>query len=193
MTELVGDVVELARAPGEDAIARRDVALDELPATRSSARSVALARSGSCRTSSPPWSTPMPSGWAGRSRTCSTTPASGARPSGGSTCRSPADGHRSRPRARVPCRRSGQGLRPVLARRRRARKPGSGLGLAIVQRVADEHDGRPAPRTPRTAARWSACGCPRSRREGPERELELEASVRVVQGVAEELPQAISR
>jgi two-component system sensor histidine kinase MprB len=30
MTELVGDVVELARAPGQDAIARRDVALDEL-------------------------------------------------------------------------------------------------------------------------------------------------------------------
>ena len=30
MTDLVGDVVELARAPGEDAIARRDVALDEL-------------------------------------------------------------------------------------------------------------------------------------------------------------------
>src|SRR5262249_16550225 len=30
MTELVGDVVELARAPGQDAIAPRDVALDEL-------------------------------------------------------------------------------------------------------------------------------------------------------------------
>ena len=30
MTELVGDVVELARAPGQDAIARQDVALDEL-------------------------------------------------------------------------------------------------------------------------------------------------------------------
>src|SRR4029453_8156876 len=30
MTELVGDVVELARAPGQDAVERRDVALDEL-------------------------------------------------------------------------------------------------------------------------------------------------------------------
>ena len=30
MTQLVGDVVELARAPGQDAIARHDVALDEL-------------------------------------------------------------------------------------------------------------------------------------------------------------------
>ena len=30
MTELVGDVVELARQPGQDAVARQDVALDEL-------------------------------------------------------------------------------------------------------------------------------------------------------------------
>src|SRR4051794_24830250 len=39
---------------------------------------------------------------------------------------------------------------------------------------------------PRTAARWSASSCRRSR---PERQLELEAPIRILEDLAEELPQ----
>ena len=112
-------------------------------ARRDRARRAAGAReSASSGTSIPPWSTPTRSGSAGRSRTCSTTPPSGARRGADRGGRRRAGGSPSATTVRAF--RTGD-LDKVFDRFWRADeargKPGSGLGLAIVQRVAEEHGG----------------------------------------------------
>ena len=178
MTELVGDVVELARAPG--------AGRDRPPGRRARRahprrdRAGAAPRAGhasSPRTSTPPWSTPTRSGSAERSRTCSTTPASGARPAAEIEV-TVADG-------RVTVRDHGPGfpaedLDKVFDRFWRADdargKPGSGLGLAIVQRVAEEHDGTARASNAEDGGAVVSLELPEIE---PERQLELEAGVRI--------------
>ncbi|HKH41509.1 MAG TPA: HAMP domain-containing sensor histidine kinase [Solirubrobacterales bacterium] len=142
MTELVGDVVELARAPGQDAIARQDVALDEL--TRDAieraerrARGVSFERRlqaslvhvdpqrvgraiSNMLDNATKWSPP---------ESMVEVEVEGGRVTVGDHGPGFPDGD----------------LDKVFDRFWRADeargKPGSGLGLAIVQRVAEEHDG----------------------------------------------------
>ncbi len=142
MTELVGDVVELARAPGQDAIARQEVALDEL--TRDAIeRAQRRARDMEFVEDLHPSLVHADAQRLGRAisnmldNACKWSPAGGR-------IEVKVDG------GRVTVRDHGPGfpqddLDKVFDRFWRADeargKPGSGLGLAIVQRVADEHDG----------------------------------------------------
>jgi two-component system sensor histidine kinase MprB len=142
MTELVGDVVELARAPGQDAIARRDVALDEL-ARDAIERAERRARGLSFEARLHPSLVHADAQRVGRAISNMLDNACKWSPDGGQIVVEVADG-------RVSVRDHGPGfpesdLDKVFDRFWRADdargKPGSGLGLAIVQRVAEEHDG----------------------------------------------------
>jgi len=142
MTELVGDIVELARAPGQDAIARQDVALDEL--TRDAIeRAERRARDLHFELDADPSVVNADAQRLGRAisnmldNACKWSPPDGrievAVKNGRVTVRDHGPGFPA------------NGLDKVFDRFWRADdargKPGSGLGLAIVQRVADEHDG----------------------------------------------------
>ncbi|HEY1357127.1 MAG TPA: HAMP domain-containing sensor histidine kinase [Thermoleophilaceae bacterium] len=143
MGELVGDVVELARAPGQDAIARQDVALDEL--TRDAIeRAERRARGISFEPRLQPSLVHADPQRVGRAISNMLDNAGKWSPPGGSVEVEVDQG-------RVTVRDHGPGfpdgnLDKVFDRFWRADeargKPGSGLGLAIVQRVAEEHDGR---------------------------------------------------
>jgi two-component system sensor histidine kinase MprB len=142
MTELVGDVVELARAPGQDAIARQDVALDEL--TRDAIeRAQRRARDMHFEQDLHPTLVNADAQRLGRAISNMLDNACKWSPPGGRVEVAVRDG-------RVTVRDHGPGfpagdLDKVFDRFWRADdargKPGSGLGLAIVQRVAEEHDG----------------------------------------------------
>jgi two-component system, OmpR family, sensor histidine kinase MprB len=142
MTELVGDIVELARAPGQDAIARQDVALDEL--TRDAIeRAERRAREMTFETDLHPSLVHADAQRLGRAISNMLDNACKWSPPGGKIEVAVNDG-------RVTVRDHGPGfpagdLDKVFDRFWRADdargKPGSGLGLAIVQRVADEHRG----------------------------------------------------
>jgi two-component system sensor histidine kinase MprB len=145
MTELVGDVVELARAPGQDAVERRDVALDEL-ARDAIERAQRRAREIRFEPRLQPSIVHADAQRLGRAisnmldNACKWSPPDGV-------VEVHVDG------GRVTVRDHGPGFPPdhldkVFDRFWRADeargKPGSGLGLAIVQRVAEEHGGRAA-------------------------------------------------
>ena len=142
MTELVGDVVELARAPGQDAVQRQDVALDEL--TRDAIeRAQRRARDMRFEQDLHPTLVHADAQRLGRAISNMLDNACKWSPPDGRVEVSVADG-------RVTVRDHGQGfpaedLDKVFDRFWRADdargKPGSGLGLAIVQRVAEEHNG----------------------------------------------------
>ena len=142
MTELVGDVVELARAPGQDAIARQDVALDEL--TRDAIERAARRARGIGFEPRLDYSlVHVDPQRVGRAISNMLDNATKWSPPGG---RVEVDVHEGR----ITVRDHGPGfpngdLDKVFDRFWRADdargKPGSGLGLAIVQRVAEEHDG----------------------------------------------------
>jgi two-component system, OmpR family, sensor histidine kinase MprB len=142
MSALVGDVVELARAPGEDAVERRDVALGELTGdaierARRRARGMRFEqRLGDSVVHAD-------AERLGRAISNMLDNASKWSPEGG-TIEVEVD------HGRVTVRDHGPGFPPgdldkVFDRFWRADeargKPGSGLGLAIVQRVAEEHGG----------------------------------------------------
>jgi two-component system sensor histidine kinase MprB len=143
MTELIGDVVELARAPGQDAIVRQDVALDEL--TRDAIeRAERRSRGIGFEARLQPSLINADPQRVGRAISNMLDNAAKWSPAGGEVEVEVDDG-------RVTVRDHGPGfpdgnLDKVFDRFWRADeargKPGSGLGLAIVQRVADEHDGR---------------------------------------------------
>jgi two-component system sensor histidine kinase MprB len=143
MTELVGDVVELARAPGQDAIVRQDVALDEL--TRDAIeRAERRARGISFEGRIQPSLIHVDPLRVGRAISNMLDNAAKWSPPGGTVEVEVQAG-------RVTVRDHGPGfpegdLDKVFDRFWRADetrgRPGSGLGLAIVQRVADEHEGR---------------------------------------------------
>jgi len=142
MTELVGDVVELARAPGQDAIARQDVALDEL--TRDAIeRAGRRARGIGFESRLEPSLVHIDPQRVGRAISNMLDNATKWSPQGGRVEVEVSHG-------RVTVRDHGPGfpnghLDKVFDRFWRADdargKPGSGLGLAIVQRVAEEHGG----------------------------------------------------
>ena len=142
MTDLVADVVELARAPGQDAILRQDVALDEL--TRDAIeRAERRARGISFDPRLEPSLIHADPQRVGRAISNMLDNAAKWSPPGGTVEVEVAGGH-------VRVRDHGPGfpdgnLDKVFDRFWRADeargKPGSGLGLAIVQRVAEEHDG----------------------------------------------------
>jgi two-component system sensor histidine kinase MprB len=143
MTDLVADVVELARAPGQDAIVRQDVALDEL--TRDAIeRAERRARGISFEPRLEPSLIHADPQRVGRAISNMLDNATKWSPPGGTV-------EVEVERGRVRVRDHGPGfpdgnLDKVFDRFWRADdargKPGSGLGLAIVQRVAEEHDGR---------------------------------------------------
>jgi two-component system sensor histidine kinase MprB len=143
MTELVGDIVELARAPGQDAVARQDVALDEL--TRDAIeRAQRRAREMRFDQRLEPSIVNADAQRLGRAISNMLDNACKWSPEGGEIEVQVADG-------RVTVRDHGPGfpaddLDKVFDRFWRADEargtPGSGLGLAIVQRVAEEHGGR---------------------------------------------------
>jgi two-component system sensor histidine kinase MprB len=142
MTELVGDVVELARAPGQDAIAQQDVALDEL--TRDAIeRAERRSRRITFEERFEPSLVHVDPQRVGRAISNMLDNACKWSPPGGSVTVEVEHG-------RVTVRDHGPGFPEddfdkVFDRFWRADdargKPGSGLGLAIVQRVAEEHEG----------------------------------------------------
>jgi two-component system sensor histidine kinase MprB len=142
MTELVADVVELARAPGQDAIVRQDVALDELTrdaierAERRSRRIGFEARLRPSLIHADPQRV-------GRAISNMLDNAAKWSPPG-SSIEVGVEGGRVTVRDHGPGFSDGD-LDKVFDRFWRAdearSKPGSGLGLAIVQRVAEEHGG----------------------------------------------------
>jgi two-component system sensor histidine kinase MprB len=142
MTELVGDVVELARAPGQAGVERRDVALDEL-ARDAIERAQRRAREISFEPRLGPSIVHADAQRVGRAISNMLDNACKWSPPGGTVVVEVRDG-------RVTVRDRGPGFPPddldkVFDRFWRADeargKPGSGLGLAIVQRVAEEHGG----------------------------------------------------
>jgi len=142
MTELVGDVVELARAPGQDAIARQDVALDEL--TRDAIeRAERRARGVSFERRLQASLVHVDPQRVGRAISNMLDNATKWSPPGGMV-EVETEGGRVMVRDHGPGFPDGD-LDKVFDRFWRADeargKPGSGLGLAIVQRVAEEHDG----------------------------------------------------
>ncbi len=142
MSELVGDVVELARAPGQDAIARQDVALEEL--TRDAIeRAQRRARDMRFAEDLHPSLVHADAQRLGRAISNMLDNACKWSPPGGEI-EVRVDGGRVTVRDHGPGFPAGD-LDKVFDRFWRADeargKPGSGLGLAIVQRVADEHDG----------------------------------------------------
>jgi two-component system, OmpR family, sensor histidine kinase MprB len=142
MTDLVGDVVELARAPGQDAVARQDVSLDEL--TRDAIeRAERRARGLRFEPHLEPTLVHADAQRLGRAISNMLDNACKWSPEGGTVEVGVEDGG-------VTVRDHGPGfpkgdLDKVFDRFWRADEargtPGSGLGLAIVQRVADEHGG----------------------------------------------------
>jgi len=138
----VGDVVELARAPDQDAVLRQDVALDEL--TRDAiGRAERRARGLRFETRLEPSLVNADAQRLGRAISNMLDNACKWSPPGGAV--EVAVDH-----GKVTVRDHGPGfprddLDKVFDRFWRADdargKPGSGLGLAIVQRVADEHGG----------------------------------------------------
>ena len=142
MTELVGDVVELARQPGADAISRQDVALDVL--TRDAIdRAQRRARGLRFEQHLEPSLVRADPQRLGRAISNLLDNAWKWSPEGGTVEVEVAGG-------RVSVRDHGPGfaegdLDKVFDRFWRSDeargKPGSGLGLAIVQRVAEEHGG----------------------------------------------------
>ncbi len=142
MTELISDVVELARAPGQDAIVRQDVALDEL--TRDAIeRAERRARGISFESRMQPSLIHADPQRVGRAISNMLDNAAKWSPQGGTVEVEVGDGQ-------VTVRDHGPGfpeadLDKVFDRFWRADetrgRPGSGLGLAIVQRVAEEHEG----------------------------------------------------
>jgi two-component system sensor histidine kinase MprB len=142
MTDLVGDVVELARAPGQDAVARQDIGLDEL--TRDAIeRAQRRARGLRFDTRLQPSVVHADTQRLGRAISNMLDNACKWSPPGG-TIEVETEG------GRVTVRDHGAGfpsddLDKVFDRFWRSDeargRPGSGLGLAIVQRVADEHGG----------------------------------------------------
>jgi two-component system, OmpR family, sensor histidine kinase MprB len=145
MSELVGDVVELARAPGQDAVQRQDVALDEL-ARDAIERAQRRAREIRFEPRLRPSIVNADAQRLGRAISNMLDNACKWSPRGGTVEVEVADG-------RVSVRDHGPGfprddLDKVFDRFWRADeargKPGSGLGLAIVQRVAEEHGGSAA-------------------------------------------------
>jgi two-component system, OmpR family, sensor histidine kinase MprB len=142
MTDLVGDVVELARAPGQDAIARQDVALDEL--TRDAIeRAERRARGLGFESKLQPSLVHADAQRLGRAISNMLDNACKWSPPGG-TVEVAVDGGKVTVRDHGPGFPKGD-LDKVFDRFWRADEarglPGSGLGLAIVQRVAEEHDG----------------------------------------------------
>jgi two-component system, OmpR family, sensor histidine kinase MprB len=142
MTGLVGDVVELARAPGQDAVQRQDVALDEL-ARDAIERAERRDRGLSFDADLHPSLVNADAQRLGRAISNMLDNAGKWSPPGGRIEVSVGDG-------RVTVRDHGPGFPPddldkVFDRFWRADdargRPGSGLGLAIVQRVAEEHGG----------------------------------------------------
>ena len=142
MTQLVGDVVELARAPGQDAIARHDVALDEL-ARDAIERAERRARGISFERHFHPSLVHADPERLGRAISNMLDNATKWSPPGGRVEVDVGEG-------RVTVRDHGPGfpegeLDKIFDRFWRADeargKPGSGLGLAIVQRVAEEQGG----------------------------------------------------
>jgi two-component system sensor histidine kinase MprB len=149
MTDLVADVVELARAPGEDAVVRQDVALDEL--TRDAIeRAERRARGIGFEASTGPSLVHADPQRVGRAISNMLDNAAKWSPPGG-TVEVEVEGGRVTVRDHGPGFSDGD-LDKVFDRFWRADeargKPGSGLGLAIVQRVAEEHGG--------TARAWNA-------------------------------------
>ena len=142
MTELISDVVELARAPGQDAIVRQDVALDEL--TRDAIeRAERRARGISFESRMQPSLIHADPQRVGRAISNMLDNAAKWSPQDGTIEVDVEDGN-------VTVRDHGPGfpeddLDKVFDRFWRADetrgRPGSGLGLAIVQRVAEEHEG----------------------------------------------------
>jgi two-component system sensor histidine kinase MprB len=142
MTGLVGDVVELARQPGESDLARQDVALDEL-ARDAIERAQRRARGLCFEQRISPSLVNADAQRLGRAISNMLDNACKWSPPGGSVEVEVEDG-------RVSVRDHGRGF-PAndvdkvfdrFWRSDEARgKPGSGLGLAIVQRVAEEHGG----------------------------------------------------
>jgi two-component system sensor histidine kinase MprB len=142
MTGLVGDVVELARAPGQDAIARQDVALDELTRDaieRAERRARGISFEGRMR----PSLIHADPQRVGRAISNMLDNAAKWSPPGG-TVEVEVDAGRVTVRDHGPGFPEGD-LDKVFDRFWRADetrgRPGSGLGLAIVQRVAEEHAG----------------------------------------------------
>ncbi len=142
MAELVGDVVELARAPGQDAVLRQDVALDEL-ARDAIERARRRDRRITFEERLEPSVVNADSQRLGRAISNMLDNACKWSEPGGTVEVEAAGG-------RVTVRDHGPGFPPrdldkVFDRFWRADeargKPGSGLGLAIVQRVAEEHGG----------------------------------------------------
>jgi two-component system sensor histidine kinase MprB len=143
MTELVSDVVELARAPGQDAIARQDVSLDEL--TRDAIeRAERRSREISFERRLEPSLIHADPQRVGRAISNMLDNAAKWSPPGGRV-EVQVEGGRVTVRDNGPGFQDGD-LDKVFDRFWRADeargKPGSGLGLAIVQRVAEEHEGR---------------------------------------------------
>ena len=142
MTELVGDVVELARAPGQDAIVRQDVALDEL-ARDAIERAERRARGISFERRIDPSLVHADPQRVGRAISNLLDNAAKWSPPG-SRVSVEVEGGRVTVRDHGPGFPSDQ-LDRVFDRFWRADeargKAGSGLGLAIVQRVAEEHEG----------------------------------------------------
>jgi two-component system sensor histidine kinase MprB len=143
MTELVADVVELARQPGPDQLARDDVRLDEL-AGEALERARRRARGLSFSANLTPSVVSGDSQRLGRAISNLLDNAAKWSPSGGEVVVEVSGG-------RVRVRDHGPGfaaedLPKVFDRFWRSDeargKQGSGLGLAIVQRVAEEHGGR---------------------------------------------------
>ena len=142
MTDLVGDVVELARMPGQAELERRDLALDEL--TRDAIeRAKRRARELRFEERISPTLVNADPQRLGRAISNMLDNAAKWSPKGGTVEVSVEDG-------RVTVRDHGPGFPPAdlervfdrFWRSDEARgKPGSGLGLAIVQRVAEEHGG----------------------------------------------------
>jgi two-component system sensor histidine kinase MprB len=143
MTELVGDVVELARAPGQDAILRQDVALDEL-ARDAIERAERRARGISFEARMQPSLIHADPQRVGRAISNMLDNAAKWSPPGG-TVEVEVEGGQVTVRDHGPGFPEGD-LDKVFDRFWRADetrgRPGSGLGLAIVQRVAEEHEGR---------------------------------------------------
>jgi two-component system, OmpR family, sensor histidine kinase MprB len=142
MTGLVGDIVELARAPGQDAVQRQDVALDEL-ARDAIERAERRARGLSFAADLQPSLVHADAQRLGRAISNMLDNACKWSPPGG-TVEVSVDG------GKLTVRDHGPGFPPAdldkvfdrFWRADEARgKPGSGLGLAIVQRVAEEHGG----------------------------------------------------
>jgi two-component system, OmpR family, sensor histidine kinase MprB len=142
MTELVADVVELARAPGQDAITRQDVSLDEL--TRDAIeRSERRAREVGFEPRIENSLIHADPQRVGRAISNMLDNAAKWSPPGGRV-EVEVEGGRVTVRDHGPGFPDGD-LDKVFDRFWRADeargKPGSGLGLAIVQRVAEEHGG----------------------------------------------------